>query len=234
MKFWKLSLFALLMVLVGLAVFMACDSDDDDDDDDKDTDDDDAADDDTSDDDAADDDSADDDSSDDDTADDDDDDEFTLGSTAFDDGGTIPDEYTCKTKTSYGISPPLSWTNLPAGTVAVAITVFDKSAPLKDTSYFGHWGITNIPPTVLSLDAGISPGGTLPSGAWEVMNDFMLEGYGGPCPPVSDAPHEYEFTVWALSQEIPQTKGPLCPNSLKTQLMLYAIAYVAFSGYFGF
>jgi phosphatidylethanolamine-binding protein (PEBP) family uncharacterized protein len=46
----------------------------------------------------------------------------------------------------------------------------------------------------------------LPAGSYGGNTDFMDTGatgvngnYGGPCPPAGDAPHRYNFTLYALS-----------------------------------
>ncbi len=196
-KKW-LSVLLVLFLYAGL-VFVGCGNDDDDDDssggdDDANIDDDD---------DAGDDDAA----TDDDAADDDAGGDFTFGSSAFGAGDVMPDEYTCAAKAGNGISPPLFWENPPEGTVAYAITFYDTDID------FGHWGLINIPADTLSLDEGISPGGTLPGDSFEVLNDFGNVEYDGPCPPEGET-HNYEFTLWALSEEIEDVKGPLCVHTV--------------------
>ena len=106
------------------------------------------------------------------------------------------------------ISPALSWTNVPAGTQSFALQVYDPDAPTG--SGFWHWAMYNIPSNVTSLPqgAGNSPA-TLPIGAFGGNTDFLDTGatgmngnYGGPCPPQGDAPHRYQFTLYALG--VPQ------------------------------
>jgi Raf kinase inhibitor-like YbhB/YbcL family protein len=204
MKAWSLALLLLLLVAMTMAVTVSCGDDDDDDDDDND--------------DAADDDDDDDDDNDDDGDDDDDDDEFTFGSSAFNDGDVIPIEYTCgATKGAYGVSPPLEWANPPEGTVGYAITLYDTDID------FGHWGIINIPADTFSLAEALSPGGTLPGDAFEVMNDYGMVEYGGPCPPPGET-HNYEFKLYALSEMAPDTptKG-WCVHSILDTLVVVAI-----------
>ena len=217
MSVWKTIFFAALILMATLTVTMSCGDDDDDDTGDDDVGDDDIEDDDAADDDAADDDAADDDAADDDAADDDDDDVLTFGSSAFDDGDTMPTEYTCDAKAGNGISPPLEWANPPEGTVAYAVTMYDTDID------FGHWGIINIPADTFSLAEGISPGGALPGDAFEVLNDFGNVEYDGPCPPAGEN-HTYEITLWALSDVIPETptKG-WCIHSILPSLLAVAI-----------
>ncbi len=208
MRHWKWLMAPALMVFLTMAVSISCGDDDDDDDDD-------AGDDDV------------DDDADDDSDDDADDDagEFSFGSSAFNDGDRMPDEYACgQAKGGNGVSPPLEWSNPPEGTVAWAITMFDPEA-----DDFGHWGIANIPVGTMSLEEAISPGGVLPEGAFEVMNDFGNEEYDGPCPPEDDGDHTYEITIWALGDQLPATppdeKAGWCIHALYSQLIMVAIVY---------
>ena len=51
---------------------------------------------------------------------------MTLSSSAFADQGEIPVRYTCD---GDDVSPPLSWSALPAGTRSLALIVDDPDAP---------------------------------------------------------------------------------------------------------
>ena len=115
--------------------------------------------------------------------------------------------------TGGNISPALEWSNIPAGTKSLHIQVHDPDAPTG--SGFWHWAVYDIPPTVMSLPrgAGNSPA-TLPAGAFGGNTDFMDTGatggngnYGGPCPPAGDAPHHYNFTIYALSVDQVEVAG---------------------------
>ena len=50
---------------------------------------------------------------------------MTLTSSAWPDGGAIPDKYT---QAGEDMSPPLSWSNIPAGTVSFTLIVHDADA----------------------------------------------------------------------------------------------------------
>ncbi len=117
-------------------------------------------------------------------------DKLTVTSTAFQDNGAIPAEYTCDGAEK---SPPLSWSKVPAGTKSIAILVEDPDAP-KGT--FTHWLVTDIPPTTTSLAAGSA----LPSGAMAMKNSKGDKKYAGPCPP--SGTHHYHFHVYALDSKI--------------------------------
>ncbi len=116
---------------------------------------------------------------------------LALSSTAFQEGGSIPDRYTCQ---GQDVSPPLSWREPPAGTQSLALIVYDLDSA---GGRFTHWVIFNIPVTSLELAEAVSTQPRLPSGARQGKNDFGNIGYGGPCPP-SGKPHRYRFVLYAL------------------------------------
>jgi Raf kinase inhibitor-like YbhB/YbcL family protein len=115
---------------------------------------------------------------------------ISLSSTAFEDGGAIPDGYTCE---GDDISPPLYWGVPPAGTRSIALIVDD----LDTSARFTHWIIFNIPADIRELPEALSAGSGLPDGSIEGKNDFGRNYYSGPCPPSGKA-HRYRFTVYAL------------------------------------
>ena len=125
---------------------------------------------------------------------------ITLTSAAFTNGGTIPSTYTCS---GANISPPLSWSGVPNGTRSLAVTVIDPDAPVKT---FVHWLIFDLPASATGLPEAVPPGKVLPDGSRQGRNDFNIDGYGGPCPPLGPA-HHYHFTVYALSATVALSGG---------------------------
>ena len=98
-------------------------------------------------------------------------------------------------------SPQLSWTGAPAGTESFAVTMYDPDAPTG--SGWWHWVAFDIPASVHELPAGagsVAPAG-FPARAVQSLTDFGATGYGGPCPPEGDGPHQYVITVYALGTE---------------------------------
>ena len=123
---------------------------------------------------------------------------FTLHSSAFDDGGTLPAEYSCDGPGG-GKSPPLNWTGTPSGTRAFALVDQDPDAG-GGGSAFTHWVIFNLPGNVdaaRSWPAGW--GDVLPNGGLQGQNGRRIVGYQGACPPAGSPPHHYTFQLWALS-----------------------------------
>jgi Raf kinase inhibitor-like YbhB/YbcL family protein len=126
--------------------------------------------------------------------------ELTLGSPQLKAGTPMAMEqvfngFGCSGK---NVSPELTWTNVPAGTRSLALTMYDPDAPTG--SGWWHWLIFNIDPKVTRLvaNAGDPKSQLAPQGSVQSKTDFGLPGYGGPCPPAGDKPHRYIFTLFAL------------------------------------
>lgn len=111
---------------------------------------------------------------------------LSVTSSAFGNNEAIPAEFTCD---GAEMSPPLSWSKVPADTKSIAILVDDPDAP-KGT--FTHWLVTGIEPTTTS----IGKEGNVPAGAIAMKNSKGTTGYAGPCPPTGV--HHYHFRVFAL------------------------------------
>ena len=104
--------------------------------------------------------------------------------------------------TGKNLSPALSWANAPAGTKSFALLVHDPDAPTGGAGWW-HWVLLNLPASTTGLAQGVGTedGKQLPAGAVQVGTDFGKAGWGGPCPPVGDKPHRYNFTIYALKTE---------------------------------
>ena len=113
-----------------------------------------------------------------------------LTSNAFEDGQSLPAEFTCD---GVGRSPELQWSEPPAGTQSFALVVEDPDAPHGP---FGHWGVYDIPMDARQIDTGAAASG--PGRLKQATNDFGEPGYGPPCPPRGDPPHHYHFRLMAL------------------------------------
>ncbi|RWX14742.1 YbhB/YbcL family Raf kinase inhibitor-like protein [Rhizobium hidalgonense] len=94
------------------------------------------------------------------------------------------------------ISPELVWSGAPEGTKSFAVMAYDPDAPTG--SGWWHWSVFNIPADASKIATGASGDKKLPAGAVQGHTDFGASGYGGACPPAGDAPHHYQFTVYAL------------------------------------
>ena len=109
-----------------------------------------------------------------------------LRSSAFADDAPLPVEYTCSGR---GVTPPLEWSGVPAGTQQLILVVEDPDAPDPP---FVHWFVSHIDPAATGVAVGAVPG----SGR-EEKNGFGKNGYAPPCPPPKDGPHRYVFTIYA-------------------------------------
>lgn len=118
------------------------------------------------------------------------------------------------------LSPALSWRDAPAGTQSFALTVYDPDAPTG--SGWWHWLVVDLPASTRTLPGGIGTLAKLPGGASEVGNDFGAPGFGGACPPPGDAPHRYQFTLWAL--KTPALKLPANASAALAGYMIRAQA----------
>jgi Raf kinase inhibitor-like YbhB/YbcL family protein len=123
-------------------------------------------------------------------------DQLTLSSPEFDEGGAIPRRFTCD---AADVSPPLSWSGAPDGTITLALVMDDP-----DAGGFVHWVVYNIDVSATgSLPAGWS---ATPEAAPQGVNSFGKVGYGGPCPP--SGTHRYAFRLLALDQVLELAAGP--------------------------
>src|ERR1051325_6671487 len=118
-----------------------------------------------------------------------------MTSTAWEDGGVIPDKYT-QAAGPTAPSPALSWTQVPMGTQSFVIIMHDPEPVLNKGSKMDitHWVAWNIPGTSTGLAENV-PMGELPDGTRQVSlrsNSYM--GPGAPPGPY----HHYTFELYAL------------------------------------
>ncbi len=113
-----------------------------------------------------------------------------VSSPAFQSDGTIPAKYTCD---GWGVSPPLSWSEIPDDTQSIAVLVEDPDAPGKP---FLHWLMTDISPELHHLGEGGAP----PRDARVAESDAGTASYYGPCP--THGNHHYHFRVFALDTKL--------------------------------
>lgn len=123
---------------------------------------------------------------------------LTLTTTAFPDGGVIPDRYT---QAGEQVSPALSWTNVPAGTVSFVLNMRDPDVARNKTSDDQvHWVVWGIPGTSTGLAEGQPKGPTLPDGSQQISASGQV--YRGPGAPASGPRHHYTFELFALDTKI--------------------------------
>lgn len=119
-----------------------------------------------------------------------------LTSTAFVQGERIPAKYTAD---GGNLSPPLSWTQPPEGTVELALICDDPDAPAR---VWNHWVVYGLSPDLRGLEEGLPTDATVFEPALKQgVTDSRSTGYGGPSPPAGK-PHRYQFTLYALSDKL--------------------------------
>ena len=141
---------------------------------------------------------------------------LTLTTPAFSDGGTIPVKYSCAATTpppggrlhvSLGVSPPLQWSNVPAGTASFVLILHDGDAHIaKAYDDIPHWVIFNIPGNATSLPEGVPPDAPSADGTAQGNNMMGRAAYQGPCAPPG-APHHYVFELYALDKKLDLPNG---------------------------
>jgi Raf kinase inhibitor-like YbhB/YbcL family protein len=124
-------------------------------------------------------------------------DPFKLTSSAFEDNGKLAIKNAGNDKQSpncvgENVSPPLSWSNPPAGTTSYALIMYD---PEGRRGLGGvHWVAYGIPVSVTGFAEGEVSG---PSAKYVGGKGARgLAHYSGPCPPPGDW-HHYIFTLIA-------------------------------------
>ena len=127
-----------------------------------------------------------------------------MTTTAFEDGGIIPDKYTQKAGPA-APSPALSWSQVPMGTQSFVLIMHDPEPVLNRSAKMDitHWVIWNIPGTATGLAEGV-PAGELPDGSRQVSlrsNSYM--GPGAPPGPY----HHYTFELYALDIKLDVPQG---------------------------
>lgn len=114
---------------------------------------------------------------------------MSLSSPDFVPGGMVPESATCAGDNQF---PTLAWTDVPAEAAELAIALSDQTDPENPLLV---WLMVGLDPSAEEL-----PGGTLPVGAAETLNDFGRLGYGNPClESVGDGLRDLQFRVYALT-----------------------------------
>lgn len=116
--------------------------------------------------------------------------EIQIKSRAFEEGGMIPEQYTCD---GIDVSPPLEWTSVPEGTRTLELICDDPDATVGT---WIHWVLFNLPADTKELPENIPAQKILANGSKQGVSDFGKIGYGGPCPPTGT--HRYYFKLYAL------------------------------------
>jgi len=120
--------------------------------------------------------------------------DITITSSAFEDGGNIPIKYTCD---GDEITPPLSFSNIPNGTISLALILDDPDVPGET---WVHWIVFNIPSDITGFKEDEGPRYYIGRNSW---GDIA---YGAPCPPIGEE-HRYYFRLYTLDSELDLLDG---------------------------
>jgi Raf kinase inhibitor-like YbhB/YbcL family protein len=142
--------------------------------------------------------------------------EFQLTSQAFDEGESIPSQFTCEGENA---SPPLTIHGVPKEAKELVLVVTDPDIPeeVKENmgiEIFDHWVVYAIAAEAvnndeITIEVGQTPGA-------EGVNSSGDVGYTGPCPPAEYDPteHRYVFSLYALDSKL-----DIKPQPSKTTVM---------------
>jgi Raf kinase inhibitor-like YbhB/YbcL family protein len=128
--------------------------------------------------------------------------EMSITSIAFAPNESIPKLYTCEGR---NVSPPLTWSGVPAAARSLALIVDDPDAPdpAAPRMTWVHWLLYNLPADTTGLPEAAQ---SFPAGTLDGLNDWQRTGYGGPCPPIGR--HRYFHKLYALDVVLPDLKRP--------------------------
>lgn len=126
-----------------------------------------------------------------------------LTSPAFRNNERLPSRYTGE---GANISPPFTWSDVPAKAKELVLICDDPDAPIRPGKDhpFMHWMIYGISPTATDLPEGITPQNRLvsPVSAAQGKNSAGKLGYEGPMPPKGHGIHRYHFKLYALDADL--------------------------------
>lgn len=121
-----------------------------------------------------------------------------VRSVAFGQGEEIPSKHTCF---GGGISPPLTYSGIPDGTVGIAVIIEDADRLIGAYAHLLLWSLPPRSTVPENIDENLPEHVTV-----GVADDESTVGYLAPCPPPGN-PHRFFFKVYALDRNIPLEKG---------------------------
>lgn len=155
---------------------------------------------------------------------------IVVTSTSFEHDTDIPWQYSAY---GAGVSPEISWSNLPEGTRQLALILDDPVVGMLQP--FVHWIAYNIPVTATGLPERLSPDAIVMHPGLEGMingaNGIRRSGYFGPRPPVDGKVHTYNFRIYALDHEMNLPDG-LNKASLLNEMRGHILATGLLTGNF--
>jgi Raf kinase inhibitor-like YbhB/YbcL family protein len=158
---------------------------------------------------------------------------FTLTSSAFKDGTPLQKKNSNNTKgnancVGENVSPPLTWSNPPAGTKSFALTMVDAEG--RGGMGAIHWVAYGIPASVTGFAEGevSKPSDKYVGGKGSAGQST----YMGPCPSPG-MPHHYTFILIATDLEPTELPPGLTRDELLAKLTGHAKGTTGLIGLFG-
>jgi len=141
---------------------------------------------------------------------------MTLTVAGFPDGGDVPVKFSQAAPgvaAGEGLSPAISWANVPAGTQSFFLNMHDEDvARNKTTDDQAHWVVWNIPASATGLPEGVPKGPKLANGAYQFSATGQM--YRGPGAGANGPKHHYMFELYALDVVI---DVPLAADAFETR-----------------
>ena len=142
---------------------------------------------------------------------------IAVTSSKFNEERRIPRKYSC---TEDNVSVPITWGEVPEGTVSLALVVDSDQLP---GARWVHWVLWGIPPDARGLPEAVPNAAEAPSigpATTQGTNSDERLGWSGPCPPPvllyqslggpRDAVKYYSFRLYALDTDV--ELGPEATN----------------------
>jgi len=147
---------------------------------------------------------------------------MTLTTSAWPDGGSIPAKYS---QAGEEVSPALSWTGVPQGTVSFVLVVHDLDAPTGGgTDDVLHWLLWNVPGTSTGLPENVPQGPQLTDGTRQMSVSGPY--YRGPGAPASGPPHHYVFELFALDATLEVPPSGAAPAQTRAAVLAAMAGHV--------
>jgi len=159
---------------------------------------------------------------------------FSLTSSSFKDGTMLATKNAGNIKTNpncigENVSPPLAWSNVPAGTKSFALLMFDPEG--RGGLGVSHWVAYGIPASTTAFAEG----------ALSALSDKYVAGKGtaglghylGPCTPPGTGMHHYTFTLIATDLEPGDLPAGLTREELFAKLTGHSKGAAGLVGLFG-
>ncbi|RMB51926.1 hypothetical protein C8J44_2951 [Sphingomonas sp. PP-CE-3A-406] len=120
-----------------------------------------------------------------------------LSSPAFAHGSRLPPRFTLDGE---GVSPPLVWSDPPAGTATMVLIVEDPDAPAPQPLVHAIVWDLDADAGRLAEGAIVADGAGEPGGRDVGRNSYLREGWLPPDPPSGHGEHRYVFQLFAVGE----------------------------------